>query len=44
MRGARLAVTESGMATRPLLPLSTGCHVIQRERPQPFPGHVQIRL
>jgi hypothetical protein len=39
MRGARLAVTESGMwSPGPLLPLSTGCHVIQRERPQPFPA------
>ena len=38
MRGDRLAVTESGWAPEPSLPLSLGCHVIQRERPQPFPA------
>jgi hypothetical protein len=36
MSGARLAVADTG-ETATAAPLQMGCHVIQRERLQPFP-------
>jgi hypothetical protein len=36
MKGTRLAPAELEMRPEPALPLDAGCHVIQRQRPQPF--------